>query len=125
MRDDEAALALRAERLNDIQVLLGSSRVERFAYAERLAKDGTVQRIQDTLDLWLAFWRDVLLAGSGAAAPLANPDREADIRRLAESVSPAAASQVMAGLRRTGELLEKNANARLALEVCLLDWPRL
>jgi hypothetical protein len=32
---------------------------------------------------------------------------------------------VMVSLRRTGELLEKNANARLALEVCLLDWPRL
>jgi DNA polymerase-3 subunit delta' len=84
-----------------------------------------VERIQDTLDLWLAFWRDVLLAASGASAPLANPDRAAEIRRLAETVTPAAASHVMHSLRRTGELLEKNANTRLALEVCLLDWPRL
>jgi DNA polymerase-3 subunit delta' len=125
MQADEAALDARTQRLDDLAALLGGSRVARFAYAERLAKEGSIERIQETLDLWLAFWRDVLLAGSGAAAPLANPDREADIRRLAESVSPAAASQVMAGLRRTGELLEKNANARLALEVCLLDWPRL
>jgi hypothetical protein len=58
-------------------------------------------------------------------APLANPDREPDIRRLAERVSPAQAGAVMRALRRTGELLEKNANTRLALEVCLLDWPHL
>ncbi len=125
MQQDEAALAARAQRLDDLSALLGGSRVTRFAYAERLSKEGSLERVQDTLDLWLAFWRDVLLAASGAEAPLANPDREAEIRRLAAAVSPAEASQVMHSLRRTGELLEKNANTRLALEVCLLDWPRL
>jgi DNA polymerase III subunit delta' len=132
MQQDEAALEARARKLDDLAALVAGTRAVRFAYAERLAKDGSVDRIQETLDLWLAFWRDVLLVASGAAAPgtdsalcLANPDREADIRRLAQAVTPEAASQVMRGLRRTGELLEKNANARLALEVCLLDWPRL
>lgn len=131
MQADEAALAARAQKLDDLAALVAGSRAARFAYAEKLAKEGSVERIQATLDLWLAYWRDVLLAASGAAAPetnaalrLANPDREAEIRRLAETVSPAAASQVMVALRRTGELLEQNANARLALEVCLLDWPR-
>ncbi len=124
-QQDDSALEARAQKLDDLSALVGGTRVTRFAYAERLAKEGTVERIQETLDLWLAYWRDVLLAASGASTPLANPDREADIRRLAATVTPAAASQVMQGLRRTGELLEKNANARLALEVCLLDWPRL
>ena len=122
---DDTALDARARKLDDLAALLGGTRAVRFAYAERLAKAGTVERIQETLDLWLAYWRDVLLAASGAGAPLANPDREADIRRLAATVTPAAASQVMQSLRRTAELLEKNVNARLALEVCLLDWPRL
>jgi DNA polymerase-3 subunit delta' len=125
IQQDEAALEARAQRLDDLAALLSGNRVVRFAYAERLAKEGSLDRIQETLDLWLAYWRDVLLAASGAEAPLANPDREPEIRRLAQTVTPAAASQVMVGLRRTGELLEKNANARLALEVCLLDWPRL
>jgi DNA polymerase III subunit delta' len=125
MQQDEPALAARAQKLDDLAALLAGSRAARFAYAERLAKEGSLERIQDTLDLWLAFWRDVLLAASGTSAPLANPDREAEIRRLAAAVTPAAASQVMQSLRRTGELLEKNANTRLALEVCLLDWPRL
>ncbi len=125
MQADEAALAARRQVLDDLSALLAGSRVARFAYAERLAKESTTDRIQETLDLWQSLWRDVLLAGAGAPGPLANPDREAEVRRVAETVAPAAAREVMLGLRRTAGLLEHNANARLALEVCLLDWPRL
>ena len=124
MHADEAALEARARRLEDLARLLKASRVERMAYAEQLARESSLDRIQDTLDLWLGFWRDVLLLSAGASEPLANPDREADIRRLAQVVSPASAGQVIASLRQTGTLLEKNVNTRLALEVALLDWPR-
>jgi DNA polymerase III subunit delta' len=125
MHGDEAALEARAQRLEDLARLLTASRVERMAYAERLAREGSLDRIQDTLDLWLGFWRDVLLLSAGAAVPLSNPDRETDVRRLAQAVTPALAGQVIAALRQTGTLLEKNVNTRLALEVALLDWPRL
>ena len=125
MQADEAALAARRQALDDLAALLAGSRVARFAYSERLAKEATTDRIQETLDLWQSLWRDVLLAGAGPPGPLANPDREMEVRRLAEVVDPAAAREVMLGLRRTSGLLEQNANARLALEVCLLDWPRL
>lgn len=122
---DEAALEARAQKLDDLVTLVGASRVARFVYADKLAREGSTERIQATLDLWLAFWRDVLLASARCPAALANPDRADQVQRLAEQVSPAAAGDVIAGLRRTGELLEKNANARLALEVCLLGWPHL
>jgi len=130
MHADEAALVARRQALDDLSSLLGASRVARFAYAERLAKDASTDRIQETLDLWQSLWRDVLLAGAASASagtpgPFANPDHEAEVRRLAELVAPAAAREVMLGLRRTAGLLEQNVNARLALEVCLLDWPRL
>ena len=125
MHADAAALAARQQTLDDLSTLVAASRVARFAYAERLAKETSTDRIQDTLDLWQSLWRDVLLAGAGAPGPLANPDRADEVRRLAQAVAPAAARGVMLGLRRTAGLLEQNANARLALEVCLLDWPRL
>jgi DNA polymerase-3 subunit delta' len=125
MHHDDAALDARRQALDDLSSLLGASRVARFAYAERLAKETSIDRIQGTLELWQSLWRDVLLAGVGSPSPLANPDREAEVRRLAQAVSPAVARDVMVGLRRTTGLLEQNANARLALEVCLLDWPRL
>ena len=127
LHEDEDALAARAQRLDDLQALLAGSRVARFRYAEKLAKEGKdgAERIQGVLDLWLGFWRDVLLASAGAAGPRANPDRTTEVERVAQAVTPAAARAVLAGLRRTGELLEKNTNPRLALEVCLLDWPRV
>ncbi len=124
MLNDEAALEARTQRLDDLARLVGGTRVDRFAYAERLAKEG-VDRIRPTLDLWQGYWRDVLLRTAGTEAALANPDREAEIRRLAEAMGPAEAHAVVAGLRRTGELLGKNVNARLALEVCLMGWPRV
>lgn len=128
LHGDDDALAARTQRLDDVQALLAGNRVMRFNYAERLAKEGG-ERIQGVLNLWLGFWRDVLLAGARAgdatAAQWANPDRAADIQRVAQTVPPATARTVLVSLRRTGDLLERNANTRLALEVCLLDWPRL
>jgi DNA polymerase-3 subunit delta' len=125
MHNDEAALEARAQRLDDLQTLLNASRVERFAYAERLARESSLDRVQDTLDLWLSYWRDVMLASAQSASPLANPDHAAEIQRLAGSLSPVAVREIVSALRRTRELLEKNVNARLALEVMLLDWPRV
>ena len=125
MSQDKDVLDARTQKLDDLQRLLAATRVERFAYADRLSREGSLDRIQDTLDLWLSFWRDVMLASTGASAPLTNPDRESEIRSLAQTLPTAVASQALAALRRTGELLEKNVNTRLALEVMLLDWPRV
>lgn len=122
---DEAGLLARAQRLDDLSALLAGSRVARFAYAERLAREGSLDRIQETLDLWQGYWRDVLLAAAGAAAPLANPDRQDAIQQVAQQVAVETARRVIVGLRQTADRLERNANTRLALEICLLDWPRI
>lgn len=124
MHSDEEALAERTQQLDDLVRLVRASRVERFAYAEKLAKSGSLEAIRETLDVWVGFWRDVLLTGTQATAPLANPDRAPDLTQIAARIPPAAAAQVIQDMRRTGELLERNVNTRLALEVMLLDWPR-
>lgn len=125
MHNDEAALEERGHKLNDLLTLVSASRVQRFAYAEKLAREGTTDQIQATLDLWVSVWRDVLLASAQATAPLTNPDRTTEIQRLAEHLPPAAVRATVNVIRHTGELLERNVNARLALEVMLLDWPRV
>ncbi|MGQ0605035.1 MAG: DNA polymerase III subunit delta' [Anaerolineales bacterium] len=145
MAQDGEALEERTQKLNDLRALLRASRVERFAYAEKLARENTLDRVQDTLALWQSFWRDVLLMTVGAAAPqsgeretrgvsqaqaplapapLANPDRSEDIHALARTLTPQDSHHALTALRETSELLERNINARLALEVLLLDWPR-
>lgn len=116
-------LEQRTAWLDDHLRLLAASRVERFAYAEEIAKDK--DRLRRALNTWLSLWRDVLLRAAGASAALTNPDREPDIQALAGRVELAAAHRVVAAIERTQDLLDRNANTRLATEVFLLDLPRL
>lgn len=125
LAQDTEALEERRQKLEDVQRLLSAPRLARFQYAEKLVREASLDHVQATLDLWQSFWRDVLLAGAQAAAPLTNLDRQAAIRQLAGRLPPGAAHQTLRAIRRTSELLARNVNARLALETLLLDWPRV
>jgi len=120
---DEKALAFRAEKLDDLARLLGAKRRERFGYAEKLVKDKDTLR--QTLLIWLSYWRDVLLKTSGAQAALTNADRVDEIDALAARVDLPLARSVTKTLEQAIERLEKNVNARLLVEVTLMDWPKI
>jgi DNA polymerase III subunit delta' len=121
MIEDPAALAFRTEKLDDLRSLLGSTRVQKFSYAEKLAsdKDG----LRSALLLWLSFWRDVLLRAGGASASPANTDHLREIDALAKRLPLAEARRVVSGLEQALQRLEANVNPRLLAEVLLLDWP--
>ena len=128
LMDDKEALKFRAQRLEDLQNLLKSTRRERFAYAEKLTerkkKDAEVEeRFRETLLVWLSFWRDVMLSASGADAPLANVDHSAVIQTLAGQLSLDKARRLVEAAEGAIDKLERNVNARLLAEVLLLDWP--
>ncbi len=125
LANDPDALAERHSTLAMVRQLLMSNRVTRFAAAEKLARDGSVDDIQATLQLWASFWRDVLLAMTDADLPRTNLDFDADIQAVARVIAPAAGRQALQALGRTADLLGRNVNARLALEVMLLSWPAL
>lgn len=124
---DPQALDFRRQRLDELHSLLSASRVEKFAYAERLTdrKRAEQERLRETLLLWLSFWRDVLVAASGAAAPLVNVDRAAEIRLLAGHLGLEAARRLTEQAEKAIQRLDANVNARLLVEVTLLDWPGL
>jgi DNA polymerase-3 subunit delta' len=107
--------------LDDHARLLGASRVARFAYADILSKDR--EALNGALQIWTSLWRDVMIHASGAAAPIINLDRSEEIRDLAEHFGLDGARQTLAALNRTLYLLGRNANARLASEVFMLDLP--
>lgn len=119
---EPAALTFRAERLADLQALLAASRVDRFSYAEKLAKDKDVMR--QAILIWLSYWRDVLLRAGGASTPIANPDRAAEIDALAGQLGLARARGVVVALEGAIGRMEASVNARLLAEVLLLDWPK-
>lgn len=120
--DDPFTLDFRRERLDDLQKLLPASRVEKFAYAEKLAKDK--ETFRSVLFLWLTYWRDVLIHSAGSSAPLVNVDCTAEIVSLAGRLGLPEARRAVTGVERTIEQLEKNVNPRLLAEVMLLDWPK-
>jgi DNA polymerase-3 subunit delta' len=109
--------------LNEHSRMLSANRVERFAYAESLAKDKDLLR--QALEIWQSLWRDVFLRASGSAAPVANLDRMQDIETLSDKLEPETAYQMVDLFQKHISLLETNVNARLATEVLMLELPYL
>jgi DNA polymerase-3 subunit delta' len=109
--------------LDEHRRLLASGRVERFAYSESQWKDKEQLRVQ--LLTWLSLWRDVALRSANASAPIANIDRRLEVEALAQGFGLLTASGVMAAVQRTLDLIDRNVNARLAMDVLMLDLPRV
>lgn len=120
---DPDTLKARSDRLTDLIGLLAATRVAKFAYAEKLAKDK--DNFRRVLLIWSSFFRDVLLSAAQASAPLANVDRTAEIAQLSKKLSLQQARRTVSELEQAVERLEKNVNPRLLAEVTLLDLPRV
>ncbi len=122
LAQDKSGLEQRQHWLDDHRRLLTADRVERLAYCEGHSKDK--EQLRHILLVWLSLWRDVLLHASGASAPVTNLDRDEEIKDLAAKVGMQAASGVVSALQRTLDLIDRNVNARLALDVFMLDLPQ-
>jgi len=121
--EDGSALEFRAERLADLAGLLSATRVQKFNYAEALAKDK--ESMRQTLLVWLSYWRDVLLRVSGAATSITNIDQDESIASLAKGLTLDGARSVVQEMESALERLERNVNPRLLAEVLLLDLPEV
>lgn len=115
-------LALRQTWIEDHHQLLSASRVKRFAYGDSFSKDKDYLR--NRLQTWLSLWRDVLLYTSRASAPLANIDQMDKIQEMSKHFGLEAAYLMVKKIQQTQDLIDKNINKRLALEVLMLDLPR-
>lgn len=120
--DNAALLEKREERLDDLQTLLPAPRVEKFSYADKLAKDKDSMR--QAIIIWLSYWRDVMLRVAGAETPLINVDRNMEIEFIAGRLDLSTARRVVSDLESALEKMDRNVNSRLLAEVLLLDWPR-
>jgi DNA polymerase-3 subunit delta' len=121
--EDTTLLEKREEQLNDLQRLVAATRVEKFAYADKLARDKDSMR--HTILTWLSYWRDVMLRAAQAETPLTNLDRNMEIESLAGRMNLSSARNVVAQLEDALEKMERNVNPRLLAEVVLLDLPRV
>jgi DNA polymerase-3 subunit delta' len=121
--ESASLLEEREGRLNDMQRLIPASRVEKFAYADKLARDKDSMR--QAILIWLSYWRDVMLRTAQAGTPLVNVDRNVEIEDLAGRLDLSASRKVVSGLEDVLEKMERNVNSRLLAEVMLLDLPKM
>jgi DNA polymerase-3 subunit delta' len=121
--EDESLLERREERLNDLQSLISASRVEKFAYADKLSRDK--ESMRQAISIWLSYWRDVMLRTAHAETPLANVDRNVEIEDLAQRLDLSMARRVVVSFEDVLEKMERNVNSRLLAEVLLLDLPKV
>jgi len=121
--EDHRLLEQRQAWLDDLVDMLSTSRRERFAFVREVVDDK--ERLQGELQVWLTFWRDVLLCVAGLHETLTNLDYAHQIQRIAQESNINKAQSFVQLIERTMQQIERNVNARLALEVLLLDLPRI
>jgi DNA polymerase-3 subunit delta' len=119
----ESLLVEREERLNDLQSLISASRVEKFAYADKLSRDK--ESMRQAILIWLSYWRDVMLRTARARTPLVNVDRNLEIEDLSSRMDLSSARRLVTDLESILEKMDGNVNSRLLAEVLLLDLPKL
>jgi len=116
-------LEQRQSWLVELFQLLASSRRERFAFAKAVVEDK--ESLRNELQVWLTFWRDILIYTEGMNGSITNLDYSTQIQQLAAVANLAKAHSQVNAVLRTMEQIDHNVNARLALEVLLMDYPKI
>jgi len=122
---DKDILADRESVLDEIAGLVVASRTERFSYAERLAAQfgRQVEAARYAMDLWLTWWRDLLLVGAKCSDLVMNIDRIGELTEQARQYSVDQVLDFILALEEASDQLGKNVNPRLALEALMLRMP--
>ncbi len=122
---DEKELQRRNEEVNRMVEVIKADYTERFAYVARLASGFSQNRgaVYEVLNRWLDYWRDLLLIKLGSPETITNIDRKDELSETAGGYRLAQIRDYIESIRAAAEQLRQNVNARLALEVLMLDIP--
>jgi DNA polymerase-3 subunit delta' len=123
--NDGSVLEQREEELNRLTGLLNADLEQRFDYAGKLAAGFNRDRgaVYDILSTWLDYWRDLMLARLGRAEMITNIDRKEEIIKKASRYRLVSIKNFMQSIEAAARQLGQNVNARLALEVLMIDIP--
>ncbi len=121
--EDEDMLATRKAQLETLTKLPTLNRASRFDIAQRLSADG--DNLRGILELWLLWWRDMVLAANNSLDLVVNVDMSNLLQKQAAKVGPAQSQRMIRAILGTMEALDQNVNARSALEVLMLDLPAI
>jgi DNA polymerase-3 subunit delta' len=122
---DDNLLAQRDEALDALLDVIDSGAGERFTYADQLANQFSQNRglVYSRLELWLDWWRDLLLVKTGSDEAATNSDRMETLREMAGGLNLVQIAAFVHSIRTAADELRMNASPKLALEVLMLDIP--
>ncbi|OGO30269.1 MAG: hypothetical protein A2Z29_09175 [Chloroflexi bacterium RBG_16_56_11] len=122
---DDSLLGQREEELKRLLAAMKGDIEERFTCAARMAERFGQSRsaVYNVLELWLDFWRDLMLVKLGCEKIIRNTDRNNELVELAGRYALAPIRSFISSLQSAAVHLGQNVNPRLALEVLMLDMP--
>ena len=114
-------------RLDIVAGVLDAAIEQRFSYANDLAVVFATNRwnARRELDLWLAWWRDILLVKHELPKLVVNSTRTDFLKRISKILTIEQIIAVLGSIEDTKRILDRNANPRLALENLVLSLPKL
>ncbi len=121
--EDDEMLTQRKAQLDLLAKLPSASRVQRFELVQRISAD--TDKVHTLLELWLLWWRDMVLAANNCLDLTVNVDMRTLLKAQATKVSTAEAERMVRAILQTMEFIEQNVNPRVALEVLMLDVPTI
>ena len=127
---DETVMQERDDMLNMLHEVIQANRIRRFEIAGDLEKIGRKDKtaLRYLLEMWQAYWRDILLLAQGSPVKPCNTDRLKEMERLVQQgyILPDDALKALQATRTMlMETLKTNANMRMAFEILFLDYPGL
>lgn len=123
---DDSMLQQRDREVDRLLSVITADFEERFTYVAPLAAQFNQNRglVYSMLDLWLDYWRDLMLVKIGCRDLITNIDRLARLAEMAQGYRLAQIRAFIESLQAAAEQLRQNANPRLVLEVLMLDIPK-
>jgi DNA polymerase-3 subunit delta' len=113
----------RLEELTILWQLTAGGSIARLEWAEKMAANRNSVHLFGMLELWLNWWRDILLYQSGCEEACNNVDQLPRIAAFAQAIEQTELRAFLATLQRIERYLHHTVNTRLALEVLALRLP--
>ena len=123
---DPEILESLSSKLEELEEIVAGGIEERFAHAAGIASAFDKDRVagRRDLDMWLDWWRDLMLVKAGTPEFMIHVSRLEIMRAASAKLTTEQIARAIAAIRETASLMERNVNSRLALEQLFLSLPR-
>ena len=124
---DPSVLEAIEEKITTVESVVRAGLEMRFEYAEKLARAFGRDRdaVRDELVIWLEWWRDMMIVKAGLPRYVKHLARLDTFQAGAAKVTVEEVTKAVSAVEETSRWLDRNANARLALDNMMLAMPRI